>query len=360
MALRAGAQLFNMEFMQQGLATTWPNQAIVMLYEMDEPYRLFNKEGQAFLHNYLPEGITLAEACKMKAAHWPVSCRDSALYLDRAIKAEAMAGRGTEHDAIFLDLSHAERGFLPELFPDFMASKGMDIQNDMIQVQIHHHTSNGGIRIDEDAQSSVRGLFAVGEVAGWQGADRLGGTMLGGSQVFGWRAGRKAAEVATSGKHHTPAKAYLDNLFAPVGDLKKSAGSSSISVIHKELQRKMWQLLIVDKDAESLKLATEFVASQREQLNEDLGIKAKFDVVLATEQRNLLDVADIITRAADMRKESRGSHIRTDFPDRDDDNWLTNIFVHYESGKMRLNKKWVCEDCGWTDMPGDVRITPWG
>ena len=241
-----------------------------------------------------------------------------------------------------------------------MASKGMDIQNDMIQVQIHHHTSNGGIRINEDAQSSVRGLFAVGEVAGWQGADRLGGTMLGGSQVFGWRAGRKAAEIATTGKHSDPSQAHVDRLIAPVDQLMMSAGKACIADMHKDLQRRMWQLLIVDKNAESLDFARKYVASQREQLDSDLQMREKFDAVLATEQRNLLDVAEIIIEAADMRKESRGSHIRTDYPDRDDTNWLTNIFIHYESGGMQLTKNWVSEGAGWEDLPGDVRITPWG
>ncbi|NJL29987.1 MAG: FAD-binding protein [Thermoanaerobaculia bacterium] len=196
MALRAGAPLFNMEFMQQGLATTFPQQAMVMLYEMAEPYRLLDRHGRFFVERYLPPGVELLEACQLKANHWPVSCRDAAIHLDRAIKAETLAGNATDSGGIFLDLSHARRGFMPELFEEFLRERGIDIHRDLVQVQIHHHTSNGGIRIDADAQSQVEGLFAAGEVAGWQGADRLGGTMLGGSQVFGFRAGKKAAEVA--------------------------------------------------------------------------------------------------------------------------------------------------------------------
>jgi len=198
MAIRAGAEVFNMEFMQQGLATTWPEQAIVMLYDMDEPYRLLNTRGEAFLKNYYPDADSMAEGCHLKASHWPVSCRDASLHIDRAIKAEVMAGRGTENDAVYLDLANARRGFKHELFEEFMLSRGIDIKSDMLQVQIHHHSSNGGIRIDERAESRLSGLYAVGEASGWQGADRLGGTMLGGSQVFGWRAGRFAGEQCNS------------------------------------------------------------------------------------------------------------------------------------------------------------------
>ena len=148
MALRAGAELFNMEFMQQGLATTWPTQAMVMLYEMREPYRILNAHGKTFIGEYLPSGVTLEEVSRLKAFHWPVSCRDAALHLDRAIKGEVLAGRATAHDGVFLDLSGAERGFQPELFIKFLESRGIDIRRDLLQVQLHHHTSNGGIRID--------------------------------------------------------------------------------------------------------------------------------------------------------------------------------------------------------------------
>src|SRR5262249_53623173 len=169
---------------------------MVMLYEMPEPYRMFNRFGKSFIQGYLPSGVTLEEVSRCKAIHWPVSCRDAAIHLDRAVHGEALAGRGSDNDAIFLDLSSTRRGFLPELFVEYMAGFDIDLTRDLLQVQNHHHTSNGGIRVDIDCQSRITGLFAVGEAMGYQGADRLGGTMLGGSQVFGWRAGKRAAEIA--------------------------------------------------------------------------------------------------------------------------------------------------------------------
>src|SRR5205809_228090 len=288
MALRAGAELFNMEFMQQGLATTWPTQAMVMLYEMDEPYRILNAHGKCFIEQDLPAGVSVEEVSRLKAFHWPVSCRDAALHLDRAIKGEVLAGRATAHDGVFLDLSHAERGFLPELFVKFMGSQGIDMRRDLIQVQLHHHTSNGGIRIDASGQATVPGLFAVGEAAGWQGADRLGGTMLGGSQVFGWRAGRHAAAVACG------------------------QGGRSVSP------------------------------------------------AVVEPPRNLLDVAEVIVEAASLRTESRGSHVRSDYPLRDDAHWLTNLFATRANGRLRFERQWVAQHQGWTDRPGDIRIKPWG
>ncbi len=362
MALRAGAPLFNMEFMQQGLATTWPTQCMVMLYEMEEPYRLLNRHGKAFLADYLPPGMSVLEASKLKAYHWPVSCRDGAIHLDRAIHGEVLAGRGTEHDAVFLDLSGTQRGFQPEVFDKYMKENGLDIATDLLQVQLHHHTSNGGIRIDTDAQSPVlRGLFACGEAAGWQGADRLGGTMLGGSQVFGWRAGTKAAEVAKDRPQGELHQSDFERLLGErLSRQRKANGGTRPQELHAALKQAMWELLLVEKDAEQLARAQAVIDEQRETLDEDLRVAEPFDHVLAFEQRNLLDVAEVITRAATLRTESRGSHYRADFPERDDTNWLTNIFVtRDEKGRLSLRKEWINREAGWEDQ-GRIRIMPWG
>ena len=362
MALRAGAPLFNMEFMQQGLATTWPTQCMVMLYEMEEPYRMLNRDGKSFLADYLPDGMSVLEASKLKAYHWPVSCRDGAIHLDRAIHGEVLAGRGTEHDAVFLDLSGTKRGFQPEVFDAYMKENGLDISTDLLQVQLHHHTSNGGIRIDTDAQSPVvQGLFACGEAAGWQGADRLGGTMLGGSQVLGWRAGAKAAHVA---KDRPQGSLHPDDYERLLGERlqrqRAASGGTRPQALHTELKQAMWELLLVEKDAEQLARAQGVIDEQRERMAEDLRIAEPFDHVLAFEQRNLLDVAEVITRAATLRTESRGSHYRADFPARDDANWLTNIFASRdEKGTLVLRKEWINQDVGWEDQ-GRIRIMPWG
>ncbi|MFP5288759.1 MAG: FAD-binding protein, partial [Thermoanaerobaculia bacterium] len=359
MALRAGAELFNMEFMQQGIATTWPCQAMVMLYEMPEPYRLFNRDGKSFVQDYLPEGVTLEEVSRRKAMHWPVSCRDQAIHLDRAIHGEALAGRATASDGVFLDLSSARRGFLPDMFVSYMAGFGIDLARDLLQVQNHHHTSNGGIRVDAHCQSRVRGLFAVGEAMGYQGADRLGGTMLGGSQVFGFRAGRKAAEVSREQPDCRIDASLLDRLLhEPLARLRESRGPARPGDLLEPLQRKMWAELLVEKDAPTLRAALAFVHDDRERLSKGIRVAEPMDCVLALEHRNLLDVAEVIIRAADLRTESRGSHYRSDHPRRDDAAWLTNILVTRRDGELCLEKRWINES--WSDQPGDVRILPWG
>lgn len=362
MALRAGAELFNMEFMQQGLATVWPAQAMVMLYEMEGPYRLYDKNGKAFVQEYLPEGVSLAEVSSLKAAHWPVTSRDHAIHLDRAIHQVVLDGRGTERDGVLLDLSASERGFQPEVFTTYMRDNGIDVRQDLLQVQIHHHTSNGGVRISESTETKIQGLFACGETAGWQGADRVGGTMLGGSQVFGRRAGRAAAEVATQGGLPRTSEEAAEHLvLAPIARIRerRRVGGHDIRGLKKGLQRTMWEKLLVQKDARTLEEARRFIAEERDRVTNGLAVESPFDLVLAIEHLNMLDVAEVIVEAADMRKESRGSHFRIDHPERDDENWLTNIFAtRDENGTLRLERRWINEDEGWT--PGEVRLSPWG
>lgn len=360
MAIRGGAEVFNMEFMQQGLATTWPAQGIVMLYEMEEPYRLLNTRGEAFLKNYYQDADSMAEGCHMKASHWPVSCRDLSLHIDRAIKAEVLEGRGTENDAVFLDLAHARRGFEHELFEEFMLERNIDIRNDLVQVQIHHHSSNGGIRIDERAESRVSGLYAVGEASGWQGADRLGGTMLGGSQVFGWRAGRFAGEQCGSRSQQTVSDADALALLEPLRQFREVSGDTDIDTMRHQLQRRMWQLLTVEKDETTLSEAAAYIEQDRHRLMTKLAIREPLDYALAFEQRNLHDVAEVIIETARMRKESRGAHYRADYPERDDDNWMTNLFATHKDGELSIRRHWINEDTGWTDNPKDIRISPWG
>src|SRR5690606_9917644 len=338
----------------------WPTQAMVMLYEMPEPYRMFNREGKAFIEKYLPEGLDLQEVSNLKAYHWPVSCRDGAIHLDRAIHGEAVAGRGTDHDAIFLDLSGARRGFQPEVFEEYMASVGIDLGRDLLQIQVHHHTSNGGVRIDEHAHSKVVGLFACGETAGWQGADRLGGTMLGGSQVFGWRAGTKAAEVARDRPQRDLTPDELDRfLMGDVRRAQESRGQTRPGDLLAPLQRDMWRNLLVERDAEQLAAARACIERQRAALAGDLRIAEPFDLALYYEQRNLLDVAEVIVAAAEMRTESRGSHYRSDYPERNDAEWMTNIFVSRDEKGLALRKQWVNAEVGFEDI-GKIRILPWG
>ena len=122
----------------------------------------------------------------------------------------------------------------------------------------------------------------------------------------------------------------------------------------------MFKALLVEKDETQLRAAQEVIDQQRARIREDLCIAEPFDLVLAMEQRNMLDVAEVITQAGLMRTESRGSHYRSDYPERDDANWLSNIFATRDDQQgLVLRKEWINEEAGWEDQ-GRIRIMPWG
>jgi succinate dehydrogenase/fumarate reductase flavoprotein subunit len=122
----------------------------------------------------------------------------------------------------------------------------------------------------------------------------------------------------------------------------------------------MWETLLVEKDAESLLRAKQYVDDDRDRFHTRLRIAEPADLALAFEHRNLLDVAEAIIVAASMRTESRGSHYRADYPQRDDKDWLTNLFISRSNGHLSLRKEWIESEVGWVDGAGDVRIKPWG
>jgi succinate dehydrogenase/fumarate reductase flavoprotein subunit len=142
--------------------------------------------------------------------------------------------------------------------------------------------------------------------------------------------------------------------------MKEVGGSKRPSDMKPGLQRTMWKELLVDKNAECLARASQAIADERDRMANDLAIAEPMDLALAFEHRNLLDVAEAITGAATMRTESRGAHYRSDYPQRDDANWLTNIFSTHEDGVLKQEKRWINQDAGWVDQPEDVRIKPWG
>ena len=150
----------------------------------------------------MPENITLDAVIHEKQRHFPFSSSDISRYVEIAIQKAINDGRGTDEGGVYLDfigcdfdriLADKSRS-ITRMWPmtyDWYKERGTDLYKDKVQVTCSAHAINGGLRIDSDAQSNLKGLFAAGEVAaGPHGADRLGGNMSVTCQVFGGRAGQ--------------------------------------------------------------------------------------------------------------------------------------------------------------------------
>jgi succinate dehydrogenase/fumarate reductase flavoprotein subunit len=275
---------------------------------------LKNKDGERFMQRYQPKRLELAG-------------RDE---VTRAIYQEIEEGRGTEHSAVYLDTTHWEEGKAEKLVPDVFEEHmevGIDIRKQMMEITPSMHHMMGGYEISEWGETNVAGLFAAGEVTRTvHGANRLGGNSIAEGQVFGRRAGMRASEYA----QHTSEVEITDSVIdADVQDvesfLKRSDGVKP-NVLLGQIKDVMWNEVGIIRDEQHLRHALEEIKRLRGEA-EHLQASDTHELQSCLEIRDMLKVAEVIILSALERKESRGAHFRSDYPQMDPA-WEKNIKVY--------------------------------
>jgi succinate dehydrogenase/fumarate reductase flavoprotein subunit len=273
-----------------------------------------------------------------RTLHYPFSSRDSSKWLDIAIATEIRAGRGTAEGGLYLDFSQVDlsafRPSRPQHMPEDYA-KPIELPESYLQIRPAAHAINGGIRINEQAAATLHGLFAVGEVAaGPHGADRLGGGMVTNCQVFGERAGRFAAECARQVGARSLRPEALEG---PLARLRGGygRGEQSAEDVLIALQEATGTYLIVTRNEKSLQGLISRIQELTQERLPQVTIGDSAALRRAIEVENSLLTAELMARAALIRRESRGSHFREDFPHQDDENWRTSILFRREEGGLR-------------------------
>ncbi len=346
LALRAGAGLVNMEFVQfHPTGMVWPPSVRGIL--VTESVRgdggiLKNSDGERFMFNYIPEFFKAETADSIEEAdRWYIDKRNNRRppellprdEVARAINSEIKAGRGSPHGGVFLDIASRRtpeyiQKRLPSMYHQFKELAEVDITKEAMEIGPTCHYVMGGVEVDPDsAVSKVPGLYAAGEVAGgMHGANRLGGNSLGDLLVFGKRAGEYAAEYARSLGSSRPVVAQADVDAASVEALApfNSEGGENPYSVHQALQAVMQDLVGIIRTEAELKAAIDRISDLRARV-------AKVSVEghrqynpgwhLAIDLGNMLLVSDAVAKAALERKESRGGHTRDDYPMTDYDFW---------------------------------------
>ena len=360
MGYRAGAELMNMEFKQMTLGMDYPTKNMVFDWVFQPYAKFINGNGDEFLENYLPEGVTVEEVFKARALSNMFSTRvPVSTHVDIALVSEVKAGRGTGRDCIYLDMRDPRIRPMPIQRLEWWKYRGMDWRNDVAEIAFAHHCSNGGFRIDEHCQTTLPGLYAVGECAtGPHGADRAGGHMLAACQVYGKRAGKHAAKRAKSEKHPDLDAKKLDEAEKAVRHFGDGEGDIKPSQAKAELQKKAWEDLLLIRTPESLGGVLDYVRQARSDILPKLSAARPGEIVEALELQNLLDVAEIVVSVCLERTESRGSHYRVDHPQRNDEQWRRCITVKQADGAVVLDSFVIDPD--WQDRIGDMGDTHWG
>lgn len=351
----AGAELVNMEFMQAGPGMVYPIRNSIQAWLWGLHPLLANGTGEPFLERYLPAGLTAEQVYDRRVNHYPFSTYDGSQYVDIAIQKELTAGRGTPHNGVHFDLRHAGTMKVPDTAQGretqrlwaitrrwLIENRRLDLAEQTVEIACFGHAINGGLLIDPQGESSVKGLFAAGEAAGGpHGADRLGGNMIVTCQVFGRRAGEAAAARALE----VALAEHLDDAFAAevarwrAWQTRASGKAPEVAALRLRLQEAAWRYLLVVRQESGLRRCLDEVEEIRAALA-DARADSPRQLTQILELENLLTVAEIMARAALMRTESRGSHYREDCPARDDTNWqLSIVSRRSEAGHVQEKRR---------------------
>ena len=339
MAFRAGAKLVNMEFMQIGPCVITPFKFDVggVLWRLGP--RLVNGRCEEYLKNYLPEGLTIEGLYELKAVTFPFTMRNASGYIDIANYTEIVEGRASENGGVHFDLSHVPDAQLEEVASipfRYFLEHGVDIRRKPLEIAPSIQHMNGGILINEKAETSLPGLYAAGEAAGGQhGADRPGGNSLADCQVFGARAGRYAAERAVK-RTFQPSLKNVKKIEDEISKLMKLRGQMDVRDVVGSIREIMWRNVSVVREERSLRETYGCLLGYREKVSSDLFIDEEHSIE-ALELRNMIDVGLIIALAALTRRETRGSHYRSDYPERNDRDWLKMIEIQRGDVEPQVN-----------------------
>jgi fumarate reductase (CoM/CoB) subunit A len=357
MGYEAGAELMNLEFKQIFLGSVYPTKNMIT-NGLPPHVKLTNARGEEFLQNYLPEGISVEECLAQRQLHNPFSTRDPlSKYVDIAIMGEVKSGRGTKHHGIYLDRRDSRIPPLPILRNEFWLYRGIDFDRDLVEVGVCHHSSLGGFRIDENAETTVPHLYAAGEAAaGPHGVDRIGGHMLLASQVFGARAGRHAAKQPRRKKHIDIDNRVLGTSEERIIALRDKKGDQKPGEVKRKLQESAYYNLLVVRSEESLARFLSDVTGIRKELVPRLSVASPQELIEALDLQNLLLLAEVEANVCLERRESRGSHYREDFPNQDDKNWLRSVIVKKMDDKPQLRT--IALDPTWQNR-GDEKFKRW-
>ncbi|MCK4556403.1 MAG: FAD-binding protein [Candidatus Aminicenantes bacterium] len=338
-AYRAGVPLKDMEFVQFHPTSLYDTNILITEGARGEGGYLVNNKGKRFMEDYAPSAMELAP-------------RD---IVARAIQTEVEKGNGFEDQYVHLDLRHLEEKKIKKRLPGIreicINFAGIDPIDAPLPIQPAQHYSMGGIDVNAQCASVVEGFYAAGECAcmSIHGANRLGGNSLLDTVVFGKTAGEEASHAVKGGKGSKDAERFLlDEALEVKKKIEEWGKKDSGEKVHRLLNRLkviMSEKVDMFRNKKDLSAALDEISELRGDYGRVLisgkCLRYSQELVNIIEFDSMLDLAEVITLGALNREETRGSHFRVDFQDRNDKDWLKHTMVTLKDGKPHINFKEV-------------------
>ncbi len=326
-AYRIGAPLMDMEMIQYHPTTLAGNGILITEGARGEGAHLYNAQGERFMEKYAPNKLELAS-------------RD---VVSRSEQTEINEGRGFPDGTVALDITKVPRKRTLEALREIVNIgrdfAGVDITREPIHIKPGCHYIMGGVKTDVNGATAIPGLYAAGEVAcvSVHGGNRLGANSLLDTLIFGRRSGEHAAQIARGiPMPSTPLSRVQDEQRWMDAIIGREKTGRRVSEIKDELGTMMNEKCAVFRDEQGLQEALTIVKRLKEEslvaYIDDKGTVFNQDVLGAIELGYMLDCAECIVMAAIERKESRGAQFRTDYPKRNDDEWLKHIDLSMNGG----------------------------
>lgn len=335
LALRIGIPLKDMEFIQFHPTTLFGSSILITEGARGEGGYLRNSDGERFMGRYAPEKMELAP-------------RD---IVARAIRTEVLEGRGFENEYVHLDLTHLGKEKIMQRLPGIreicIYFAGIDPIEEPIPVQPGQHYSMGGIDCNKHGETTLPGLYAVGEAScmSVHGANRLGGNSLLETLVFGRLVGQIVAEFLKIKKEFAT-RLIREEVYTVREKLQAIVfreSGESVADLRKKLTEIMDSNVGVFRNPTDIKEALRVINETRQKFSSiALGGSEKrfnYSLIRALELENMIDLAEAIALGALERKESRGAHWRLDFPERNDERYLKHTLAIFTNEGMKISYK---------------------